>query len=256
MDYEKDVSLNRISSETAYTDRNIYRKNISVKGKYSYRLKYKYTDLFITCDREISKEVKEPVVSFYNGLEEVLSRHEVFGKSLTPVKIIDNYPPIIKKMCRAAEVFKVGPMAAVAGAVCDRIAQSISGSCDFLMIENGGDVYIKSSIPVSAVLFSSSRYFRDRLNIRITADTTPCGLCSSSGIIGHSLSLGKSDLVTVMSESTVMADTAATAIANSIKEKADVDKALAHYRDYKQIKGLIIIKDDRLAIWGELQLVK
>jgi ApbE superfamily uncharacterized protein (UPF0280 family) len=147
-------------------------------------------------------------------------------------------------------------MAAVAGAVCDRIAGSISGTCEFLMIENGGDVYIKSGIPVSAVLFSSSSYFQDRLNIRIDAGSTPCGLCSSSGIIGHSMSLGKSDLVTVMSENTIMADAAATAIANSVKEQADVDRALSHYRDYEEIKGLVIIKDDRFAIWGDLQLVK
>ena len=79
----------------------------------------------------------------------MLSRSEAFGKNLTPVSILDSYPPIIKNMCRAAEIFGVGPMAAVAGAVCDKIAESISGSCEFLMIENGGDVYIKSSIPVS-----------------------------------------------------------------------------------------------------------
>ena len=89
MSYEKDVSINRISGDHAYTDRNIYRKNISIEGKYSYRLKYKYTDLFITSDREISKEIEEPVVSFYDELEEVLSGDEAFGRSLTPVTIID-----------------------------------------------------------------------------------------------------------------------------------------------------------------------
>lgn len=256
MDYEEDVSIDRISHNNVYTDRNIYRKNISVKGKYSYRLKYKYTDLFITSDREISREIKEPVVSFYNEMEKVFSGNKAFGKSLTPVSIIDSHPHIVKEMCRAGEIFRVGPMAAVAGAVCDKIADSISEKCSFLMIENGGDVYIKSDIPVSAGLFSNNKYFRDRLNISINADSTPCGLCSSSGIMGHSLSLGKSDLVTVMSGSTVMADAAATAIANSIRGKADADRALEHYRNYKEIKGLVIIKDDRLAIWGALQLAR
>ena len=74
--------------------------------------------------------------------------------------------------------------------------------------------------------------------------------------MGHSLSLGKSDLVTVMSQSTVWADAAATSIANSVKEKSDVGTVLSHYIGRKDIKGLVIIKDDRLAIWGELRLLK
>jgi ApbE superfamily uncharacterized protein (UPF0280 family) len=51
-----------------------------------------------------------------------------------------------------------------------------------------------------------------------------------------------------------MADAAATAIANSINSKTDVDKAIEKYSKYEQVSGLIILKDDRLAIWGNLQL--
>jgi len=94
-------------------------------------------------------------------------------------------------MCYAANVFRVGPMAGVAGAICDSIAKSIADSCRFLMIENGGDAYIKSSMPVKIGLYSSNRYFSDKLNIKINAGQTPCGVCSSSGSMGHSLSLGK-----------------------------------------------------------------
>ncbi|MCD4669944.1 MAG: UPF0280 family protein, partial [Actinomycetia bacterium] len=83
---------------------------------------------------------------------------------------------------------------------------------------------------------------------------TPCGICSSSGSMGHSLSLGSSDLVTVMSDSTILADAAATAVANSIKEQADIEKAMSRYKKNKEIKGLIIIKGDRIGIWGEMQL--
>lgn len=157
-------------------------------------------------------------------------------------------------MCRAAEVFKVGPMASVAGALCDYISERVADKCKFLMIENGGDVYIKSDVPVKAGLFSSNKYFSDRLSIKLDAKQTPCGICSSSGSLGHSMSLGKSDLVTVMSDSATIADAAATAVANFIKGQADVEKAISRFKNNEEINGLIIIKEDRIGIWGSLQL--
>ncbi len=48
-------------------------------------------------------------------------------------------------MYGAGAVFNVGPMASIAGALCDHIAKSLKNRCSFLVIENGGDVFIKSS---------------------------------------------------------------------------------------------------------------
>lgn len=254
MGQEKDLSLERLPRDSSHTDRSIYRKNISVAGKYCYRLRYKYSDIYITSDSDISGKISEPVIRFYSQLEKVILKDRGFAESLSPVNIHNDYPPLIKEMCSYTSIFNVGPMAAVAGAVCESIAGNIKDDCSFLMIENGGDVYIKSSTRVSAALFTGSKYFPENLNILIDPLDTPCGLCSSSGIMGHSLSLGRSDLVTVMSGTTIAADAAATAIANSINSKPDVDRALEKYRHYSQVKGLIILKDDRLAIWGDLQL--
>jgi uncharacterized protein len=256
MEYIGNLNINRIDPGGVYDSRSIYRKNISIKDKYFYRLRYKYTDLFITSDRDILKELEEPVVSFYSEIEEIILNDRAFTNSLVPVKERDYYPGSIKRMCRAAYKFRVGPMAAVAGAVCDRIAEKISGSCGFLMIENGGDVFIKSSTPVKIGLFSSKSSFSGRLNIVIDAKQTPCGICSSSGTMGHSLSLGRSDLVTVMAGSATMADAAATAVANSILENTDIEKSISIYKKYKEVKGIIIIKDGRIGIWGKLQLVR
>jgi len=249
MDNGKDLNIDRL-----YIDRSIYRKNISVKGKYCYRLKYKYTDLFITSNRDILKELKSPVLSFYNEIEKVILDEPVFERSLVPVEIKSYYSPLIKKMCRAARMFGVGPMAAIAGAVCDRLAESIAQSCKFLMIENGGDIFIKSTMRVKVGLYSSNSYFSDKLNIEFNAEQTPCGICSSSGSMGHSLSLGRSDLVTIMSDSTILADAAATAVANSIKDQTDIEKAISQYKKNKEIKGMVIIKGDRIGIWGAMQL--
>ncbi|MEE8324340.1 MAG: hypothetical protein V3R31_01660 [Candidatus Humimicrobiaceae bacterium] len=65
------------------------------------------------------------------------------------------------------------------------------------------------------------------------AGQTPCGICSSSGSFGHSLSLGKSDLVTVMSRTATIADAAATAIANTINCEEDMDNAITRFKKFR-----------------------
>jgi len=251
----KDINIRKVPpGSSSYADRDIYRNKISAEGKYSFRLDYKHSGLFIICDRDIGSELEEPVRSFYADIETVIAGWPTFEKSLVPLKARDHYPPVVKDMCLAGEVFNVGPMASIAGALCDHLAKSIGRRCNFLMIENGGDVYIKSSSPLEVGIFTKNSYFKDKLTLLIEVGQTPCGICSSSGSFGHSLSFGKSDLVTVLSGNAIQADAAATAIANTIKCEEDIDAAITRFKKYSQIKGLIIIKNKRIGLWGRLQL--
>jgi len=68
--------------------------------------------------------------------------------------------------------------------------------------------------------------------------------------------MGKSDLVVVMAKSTVTSDGAATAIANNINSKRDIFKTISNYKNIKDITGILIIKDDKLGIWGNIELTK
>jgi len=255
MSDRKEINLRRVSpGRFSYADRDVYRNKISTEGKFNFRLDYKYSSLLIICDRDIGSELEGYVRDFYRDLEEVIAMQPDFEKSLVPLKSRLDDPLIIRGMYNAGEVFEVGPMASVAGALCDYIAINIAGKCSFLMIENGGDVYIKSSSPLEVSIFTKNSYFKDKLTLLIEPGLTPCGICSSSGSFGHSLSFGKSDLVTVLSGSTITADAAATAIANTINNEDDIDTAIERFRTYDDIKGLIIIKNRRIGLWGQLQL--
>ncbi len=75
-------------------------------------------------------------------------------------------------------------------------------------------------------------------------------ICSSSGSFGHSLCLGKSDLVTVQSRTATIADAAATAIVNTINSEEDIDKVITRFKKYGEIEGLIIIKNKKIGLWG------
>jgi uncharacterized protein len=255
MGNNSDSDIIKVFSGRRDIDKSVYRNRISYKERYNWRIVYKYSDLLISCDRDVGGKLKKLVREIYNLLESFIEEEPLFQKSLSPIKIKEHYPPVIKKMCRKSSIFNVGPMATVAGAVCDYIASGLNSSCGNLIIENGGDVFIKSRRDVNVGVYVKNKDFADKIYLKIKAKDTPCGMCSSSGTFGHSLSMGESDLVVVLSGSAISADGAATSIANKINSPDDIDMVIDHYSKIKDIKGILIIKNSRLGVWGNMELV-
>lgn len=255
MVYDYDINIEKLFADKLGLDKSIYRDRVRQKEKYNWRIAYKYSDLLVSCNKDISLKLERLIKEIYYLLESCIKEEPSFQKSLSPLKIKPYYPPIIKKMCRKAAIFNVGPMATVAGAVCDYIASGLSKYCRRLIVENGGDVFIKSNKDIDVGVYLKNKYFADKIYLKIKAGITPCGLCSSSGSFGHSLSMGRSDLVVVLAKSTIGADGAATSIANKIKSPENVSKVINGYKDIKDITGILIVKDDRLGVWGNIELI-
>ena len=82
------------------------------------------------------------------------------------------------------------------------------------------------------------------------------GICTSSGKIGHSISFGSSDSVSVISKSPSLADGLATRIANDVKGKDSESRVYAGletaetYKEY--FEGVLIISDDNIGTVGKL----
>jgi ApbE superfamily uncharacterized protein (UPF0280 family) len=95
-----------------------------------------------------------------------------------------------------------------------------------------------------------------KIGLRIQPSDHPAGVCASSGTIGHSLSLGKSDAVCVVSDSCFLADAAATAIGNMIQTKQDLEKAMEFGKKIQNVNGIIIIQGEHIAMWGDIELVQ
>jgi len=72
--------------------------------------------------------------------------------------------------------------------------------------------------------------------------------------VGHSLSLGKADAALVVSGSAILADAAATAVANQVQTALDIPAALEYGQKIEGVAGLVVIKDDKIGIWGDIQL--
>ena len=191
-------------------------------------------------------------------LEDYIARHPEFRTALEPVDLLAGAPLVAQRMARAAELVGVGPMAAVAGAMAQCAAEAgLEAGADEVIVENGGDIYLKTTAPVTIGLHTGTAEIGDRLAFSLQADQTPIAVCSSSGKMGHSMSLGRCDLATVVAQDAALADAAATEAANRVRTVGDVNPAVEFVAGIEGIDGALIVKDDRIGLAGHLpSLVK
>jgi ApbE superfamily uncharacterized protein (UPF0280 family) len=232
-----------------------YRRWIKNDDLVSFNVVIKETDLYISAQRNLEAEAIEAVIKHRTPLEEYIQSHPLFLHSLEPYAVEDNAPDIVIDMARAAEIAGVGPMAAVAGAIAERVGRDLLAYSPEVIVENGGDIFTKVLRKRLIGVYAGESQFTGKIALEINPEETPLGICTSSGTVGHSLSLGTADAVIVTSRSTSLADAAATAIGNKVMAASDVDAVIEQVKNIPGLVGAIIIKNDRMAIWGDVKLV-
>jgi len=231
-----------------------YRKQISTPGLISFSVQVAETDLLISTDTDLTEDARRAVYRYRRHVEQYIEFHPSFLKSLIPLGKDDLAPPIVRDMLEASERAGVGPMASVAGAIAERVGSSLLNSSVNVIIENGGDIFLKVDREVRVGLFAGQSKLSGRISLRIQPDKTPLGICTSSGTVGHSLSLGRADAVTVISKSTALADAAATSIGNLVKAPSSIENGLKRAREIRGVLGVIVVIDDRMGAWGDLEI--
>jgi ApbE superfamily uncharacterized protein (UPF0280 family) len=93
-----------------------------------------------------------------------------------------------------------------------------------------------------------------RIGVAIDSRSNPVAVCTSSGTLGHSLSLGVADAATVIADSCALADAAATAIGNRVVSPEAVQAAIEYGKKIKGIKGLVVVCGDTVGAWGAVEL--
>jgi ApbE superfamily uncharacterized protein (UPF0280 family) len=147
-------------------------------------------------------------------------------KSIIPVRTKDA-PLIIELMENAAEICDVGPMAAIAGALADRMQAVMleNKHVHTAVVEDGGEIAINSSEDILIGLYVLSTALKAQLGFKFLGGSTPIGIGTSSGQFGHALSFGEADTVTIFAKNATLADAAATKICNEVKGD-DHEKAI------------------------------
>jgi hypothetical protein len=207
---------------------------------------------------EATDAVKDEIVRQRATLEAYIARQPEFKTSLHPIALLPEAPEIACRMATAAQMLEVGPMAAVAGAMAQCAAEAgLAAGSDEVIVDNGGDVYLRINRPLIVGLYPGSGLRAGRLGFSIQPDQTPVSICSSSGRMGHSMSMGQCDLATVVSQNAALADAAATQAANRVHAVDDIDAALNGIYAIDGIDGILIVKDGHIGMAGHLpRLVK
>ena len=221
----------------------------------AFRVVVEQTDLWIQADRCLAAVARESVLHHRHQLEGFIRRFPGFAGSMLPWPLDGPAPPIVRRMCAAASRARVGPMAAVAGAVAAAVGDDLLEQCSEVAVENGGDVFIKNRERVSIAIYAGDSPLSMRVGLQFEAAVDPFGVCTSSGTVGHSRSLGSADAVCVVASCCALADAAATAIGNHVQRAGDIPAGIDFGRAMGGLDGIVIIVGERLGVWGKLQVV-
>lgn len=241
-----------------FSQRN-YRLKHNAAEMVSFQVCIKETDLWIAVDKksyqqDFQNRIENYIVKLRSDLEDYIKYEPDFFISLQPCLIKPHTPDIAKAMIVASSKYGVGPMAAVAGSFAEYVGHLLSPQCREIIIENGGDIFIKTRQARVIAIFAGASPLSNTIGIKISGNKIR-GVCTSSGTVGPSLSLGKSDATVIVAKTPAIADAAATAIGNMVENEEDISKAIREAQKLSGILGALIVKGSKLGACGEIELV-
>jgi len=232
-----------------------YRYWIKDGDLVSFTVAAKQTDLYIRAHHNLKDKAMTSALKYRDSLENYIRHHPLFLTTLEPYQAEAAAPLIIKEMAKASQIAEVGPMAAVAGAMAEAVGKDLLRFSPEVIVENGGDIFMKISKKRLVGIYAGQSPLTGSIALEIKSQETPLGVCTSSGTVGHSLSLGYADAVIALSPSAALADAIATAIGNVVRDADDIPKAIEKAQDIERLHGIIIIKDNRIGLWGKVRIV-
>lgn len=237
-----------------------YRTRHEAKDLHYFQVCIQETDLAIGVDKASYADCllalgKEEILRLRSDLEYYISYHPEFRTSFIPLQLRPGAPAIASIMSKAALCAGVGPMAAVAGAIAQTVGEKLASQAQEVIVENGGDIYLNSRRDRLISVFAGQSFFSHKIALRVKAEHSPLGICTSSGTVGPSISLGRADAVVILSPHTALADAVATGAANLVQDTDDLMKAVNYAKAIKGVTGILAIQDDKMAAWGNIEVV-
>lgn len=237
-------------------EERFYRDLMKIDGFLNFTVIEKESDLHISSKLRLEKEARDCLIRYRQDIIDYIKNDLNFHKSLVPIDVPHTAPKIVTHMAYAARCADVGPMAAVAGAISEYVGIELLKYTDEVIVENGGDIFIKSNRDTKILVYAGRSPFSNKIALSISASDTPLGICTSAGTVGHSLSFGKSDAVVILSKDTLVADAAATSVGNIVVTPDDINPAIEYARSIKGVEGVLIIISDKMGAWGKVTLVR
>lgn len=206
-------------------------------------------------DESLVRKLKDELISRRSILLNYIRDNPDFAAAHQPWPVDAHAPLLVRRMITAGIAARVGPMAAVAGALAEIAGRSLKPYSPEVIVENGGDIYLCGERErIVAVYAGEGNPFTHKLAIRLRPDQLPCGVCTSSATVGRSFSYGKADAALIVAPDAALADAVATAAANMVKGPEDVESACNAALAIPGVAAALIICKDQLAAAGDIEL--
>ena len=231
-----------------------YRGLVKTGGLVSFRTRVLQTDLFIRAEKDLSDQAHALIVRGRGIIEKYAAQNPAFYTSLKPLPVTPLAVSPVREMLQAGRSAGVGPMAAVAGAMAEVVGRGLlPDSPAGIIVENGGDLFLSLHDDAVVGLYAGESELSMRLGMLIKADQTPLGVCTSSGSVGHSLSLGQADAAVVIADSSALADASATALGNRVVRPGDMEPGLEWVMKIPGVRGAVLILGDKIGAMGDVE---
>ena len=231
-----------------------YRHLVKLDRLQAFVVKVQETDLLIHAEVNLEQPAKESVLKHRGHIEAYIEQNPAFLHTLTPWPDDGPYPAVVGAMVKAGRRASVGPMAAVAGALAEFVGRDLLLHTDEVIVENGGDVFIKILKPLTMAVYAGQSPLSMKIGLTFPARQESFAVCTSSGTVGHSLSHGKADAVCVFAQSCALADAAATAIGNRIQSSQEIQAAINWGKKIAGVRGLFVVVGQAMGAWGDLEV--
>lgn len=241
--------------------RRTYREHFGQNRWKHFFAKHKETDLWIGVDgksfhRDMTAFTDRLIRQLREEMDAYLQKDPGYAKALVPYAPLPEAPAIFQAMSGVTDKSLIGPMSAVAGAVAKEVGEKLKAEFGVreVIVENGGDIYADIEEDMDISVFAGASPLSEKVGLHIEAAYAPLGICTSSGTVGPSLSFGKADAVMIVCRDTLLADTYATAFANTVQSAEDINPCLEKIGQAEDILAAMVIKDDKLGVCGKFNL--
>ena len=217
-----------------------------------HHIEIKESVITVLCPPSFIESGKKAVLDTRKQIEDFIARYPEFKSSHTSLQPPPGSASLIKKMYQESGKVEVGPMAGIAGAVAEQcLKQLLKAGAREAVVDNGGDIALFIRQPLKVGIYAGEG-FSLNLALDLEPRNQPLGICTSSGTVGHSFSYGLADAALVISENIVLADAAATAVANRVHSPDDLNSCFDILTCLSEIEGSLVILGDKISMWGKL----
>ena len=209
------------------------------------------TAVTIIAEPEYIKIAKDAVFDARSQIESKISGDPFFKTTYEAYEASKNDGIVVKRMCSASVKASVGPMAAVAGAIAEyAVEKMIAAGSKYAVVDNGGDIALFTDRESVVGLYANVN--GKRLSLRIPETKKIVGICSSSASVGPSVSLGGSEISTVISDDVALADACATLLGNLVKGNDDLAGSLETVCGIEGVTGCLAYCGGKMAMCGNI----